>query len=124
MLFLSCNRLSEFKTVEKYGQDIMEKINERNQIRRNGGNLNKVQCNPSTVKSFTDNAGATEIDYTDRVSVLYSQTFTNEHLSTAARIFSPDHAVLIHTLSSYWHLSTTARIFRPDRAPIHTLYSY
>ncbi|KAJ7340167.1 hypothetical protein OS493_002896 [Desmophyllum pertusum] len=35
--------LSEFKTVEKYGQDIMEKINERNQIRRNGGNLNKVQ---------------------------------------------------------------------------------
>ncbi|XP_078348976.1 syntaxin-8-like isoform X2 [Oculina patagonica] len=35
--------LSEFKTVEKYGQDIMEKINERNQIRRNGGNYNKVQ---------------------------------------------------------------------------------
>lgn len=37
-----CNRLSEFRTVEKYGQDIMEKINDRNQIRRNGGNYNKV----------------------------------------------------------------------------------
>jgi len=35
--------LSEFKTVEKYGQDIMEKINERNQLRRNGGNYTKVQ---------------------------------------------------------------------------------
>lgn len=35
--------LSEFKTVEKNGQDIMEKINERNQRRRNGGNYNKVQ---------------------------------------------------------------------------------
>ncbi|XP_074639007.1 syntaxin-8-like isoform X2 [Acropora palmata] len=35
--------LSEFKTVEKYGQDIMEKINERNKLRRNGGNYNKVQ---------------------------------------------------------------------------------
>ncbi|XP_068672057.1 syntaxin-8-like isoform X1 [Montipora foliosa] len=35
--------LSEFKTVEKYGNDIMEKINERNKLRRNGGNYNKVQ---------------------------------------------------------------------------------
>lgn len=35
--------MSEFKTVEKNGQDIMEKINERNQRRRNGGNYNKVQ---------------------------------------------------------------------------------
>ena len=40
--FCSFNRLSEFKTVEKNGQDIMEKINERNQRRRNGGNYNKV----------------------------------------------------------------------------------
>lgn len=35
--------LSEFKTVEKYGQDIMEKINERNRLRRGGGNYTKVQ---------------------------------------------------------------------------------
>lgn len=41
-IFLCHHRLSEFKTVEKYGQDIMEKINERNQIRRNGGNYSKV----------------------------------------------------------------------------------
>ena len=40
--FLSDFRLSEFKTVEKYGQDVMEKINERNKIRRNGGNYTKV----------------------------------------------------------------------------------
>ena len=41
-IFYSHHRLSEFKTAEKYGQDIMEKINERNQIRRNGGNYSKV----------------------------------------------------------------------------------
>ena len=40
--FFFHHRLSEFKTAEKYGQDIMEKINERNQIRRNGGNYSKV----------------------------------------------------------------------------------
>ena len=40
--FFSHHRLADFKTVEKYGQDIMEKINERNQIRRNGGNYSKV----------------------------------------------------------------------------------
>ena len=40
--FYFVDRLSEFKTVEKYGNDIMEKINERNKLRRNGGNYNKV----------------------------------------------------------------------------------
>ncbi|XP_073245350.1 syntaxin-8-like isoform X1 [Porites lutea] len=35
--------LSEFKTVEKYGQDIMEKINDRNKLRRNGANFSKLQ---------------------------------------------------------------------------------
>ncbi|XP_032232980.2 syntaxin-8 [Nematostella vectensis] len=51
--------LTQFKTVEQYGQEVMEKINVRNQQRRAGGNFSKAQTDARLMlKNFTRDVGS------------------------------------------------------------------